>query len=235
MTAGCPEVEALAPELALGMLSGSDRAEALAHLGACPSCRRLVDELATTADPLLLLATEMDPSIGFESRVLAAIGSADRDRPALAPVTPRRDARRRRRGRGKWSAVARVAVAAAVVLLAAASGLLVGRGVGDGDSGVRTALAVSSSGKATCRALAYGEDQAWVFVNLQAPREWTADYTVEITTTGGGRPAALGHLHLQDGTGSLGMTVDVPASHLRAIRMLDASGALRYEAAFTKA
>ena len=31
---------------------------------------------------------------------------------------------------------------------------------------------------------------------------------------------------------ALGATVDVPASHLKAVRVLDASGALRYEAPF---
>ena len=52
--ADCPEVEALAAELALGIVLGSDRASALAHLGACASCRRLVETLTNVADPLLL-------------------------------------------------------------------------------------------------------------------------------------------------------------------------------------
>jgi hypothetical protein len=97
---------------------------------------------------------------------------------------------------------------------------------------VRTAVAVTAGGKSTCRAFAYGEKQAWVFVSLEAPKEWTADYTVEITTEGGGRAASVGHLRLQGGEGSLGTVVDVGASRLRAVRVLDASGALRYEAPF---
>ena len=233
MGAHCPEVEAQAAELALGTLSGPERATALAHLAACPMCRRLVDDLASAADPLLLLAPEMEPSIGFESRVLAATAGADRARavPSLAAASKRHTGRRRR-----GFAVPRAAVAAAVAVLAATGGLVVGRSLDSGGSPdlVRTAMAVSANGRATCRAFAYGDKQSWVFVSFEAPREWTAEYTVEITTLGGGSPAVTGHLRLQDGGGSLGTVVDVPASQLRAVRVLDASGALRYEAAFEK-
>jgi hypothetical protein len=217
--ADCPTVESLAPELALGILSGSERAAALAHLSDCAACRRLVDELSTVADPLLLLAPEVEPSIGFESRVLAA--TSDPDRPGVT-------ARHRRRPR---FAFVRVVAAAAAVLVAAAGGLVVGRVVGQDHAVVRTAVAVT--GKSTCRAFAYGDKQAWVFVSLEAPREWTADYTVEITTEGGGRAATVGQFRLQGGQGSFGAVVDVAASRLRAVRVLDASGALRYEAPFT--
>lgn len=219
-TADCPSVEALAPEIALGIVSGSERASALAHLGGCAACRRLVDELTSVADPLLLLAPEVEPSIGFESRVLATTVDPDR---------PRAVARRRRRPRFP---IVRAVAAAAVVLVAAAGGLAVGRVVDRSHDTVRTAVAVTAGGKSTCRAFAYGEKQAWVFVSLEAPKEWTADYTVEITTEGGGRAASVGHLRLQGGEGSLGTVVDVGASRLRAVRVLDASGALRYEAPF---
>jgi hypothetical protein len=219
--ADCPTVEALAPEIALGIVSGSERASALAHLSDCAACRRLVDDLSTVADPLLLLAPEAEPSIGFESRVLAATADPDRPRPA---------ALRRRRPR---FAVVRAIAAAAAVLVAAASGLAVGHAIGRDHDAVRTAVAVTAGGKSTCRAFAYGDKQAWVFVSLEAPKEWTADYTVEITTEGGGRAAAVGHLRLQGGEGSLGTVVDVAASRLRAVRVLDASGALRYEAPFS--
>ena len=220
-SADCPTVEALAPEIALGIVSGSERASALAHLGDCAGCRHLVDELSTVADPLLLLAPAAEPSIGFESRVLAA--TTDPDRPRAVTL-------RRRRTRFPF---ARAVAAAAVVLAAAASGLVVGRVVERDHDAVRTAVAVTAGGKSTCRAFAYGDKQAWVFVSLEAPREWTADYTVEVTTEGGGRAATVGHLRLQGGEGSLGTVVDVGASRLRAVRVLDASGALRYEAPFS--
>lgn len=224
----CPEVEALAAELALGSVSGADRANALSHLSRCPSCRRLVDELSAAADPLLLLAPEHEPSIGFETRVLAATPAPGADHSAPSPAPAHRRRPRRTLGR-----IGRIAVAAAFVVTAATAGVLVGRAIDDtADPGVRTALAVSANGRATCRAFAYGEQEAWVFVSLEAPREWTADYRVEVTTEAGGTAANLGTLKLADGTGTLGGTLDVPASKLRSIRVFDGSGALRYEASF---
>ena len=212
---GCADVEALAPELALGIVSGPERASALDHLANCPSCRRLLEELAPVADSVLLLAPEVEPSIGFESRVLAATAAPER----------RTDAPRRRQP-------LRVAAAAAALIVTAGVGLAAGLAIADDDPPVRTALAVSASGRATCRAFAFGDEQAWVFVDLQAPREWTADYTVEVTTAAGGSPATVGQFHLQGGHASLGATVDLPAARLRAVRVLDAAGALRYEAPF---
>ena len=69
----CADVEAVAAELALGLLGGPERAEALAHIDGCAHCRVLVDELSVTADELLLLAPGAEPSSGFEARVLAQL------------------------------------------------------------------------------------------------------------------------------------------------------------------
>lgn len=224
----CAAVEALAPELALSIVSGADRARALTHVGQCASCRRLIEELATVADPLLLLAPELEPSIGFESRVLARTTEAAAATPSapLAPRAARRPHRRRPRG-------LKVAAAAVALAVAAGVGLVAGGAFRDDVPDMRTAVAVTANGRSTCRAFAYGDKEAWVFVHLDAPKEWTADYTVEVTTSGGGTAAAVGRFRLQDGTASFGAHVDVPASHLRAVRVLDASGALRYEAAFS--
>jgi hypothetical protein len=222
----CVEIEALAAEVALGSLSGPDRASALAHLARCPGCRRLVDDLSRAADPVLLLAPDMEPSIGFESRVLAATTGPQSPEAVVPAPRPRLGPRPR-------AAVRAVALAAAA-LVAAAAGMMAGSHLSGGGDVIRTAVAVSPSGNATCRAFAYGERQAWVFVTFEGPREWTADYTVEITTEGGGSPLATGQLRLQDGGGTLGTVVDVPASRLKAVRVLDSSGALRYEAPFTK-
>src|SRR5919106_3455442 len=71
----CEEVRELAPELALGIASGEERARALGHIANCPECRRVVRELSVAADEILLLAPQRGPSLGFENKVLAAIGS----------------------------------------------------------------------------------------------------------------------------------------------------------------
>jgi Putative zinc-finger len=70
----CEELNNLAPEVALGTIDGEERAEALRHLATCGECRRLVDQLTTVADELLMLAPVEEPPAGFESRVIDSLG-----------------------------------------------------------------------------------------------------------------------------------------------------------------
>jgi hypothetical protein len=70
----CEELKDLAPELALGTIDGEERAEALRHLATCGECRRLVDQLTTVADELLMVAPVQEPPAGFESRAIDALG-----------------------------------------------------------------------------------------------------------------------------------------------------------------
>src|SRR3954471_18883310 len=70
----CEELNELAPEVALGTIGGEERAEALRRLATCGECRRLVDQLTTVADELLMLAPVQEPPVGFESRAIDALG-----------------------------------------------------------------------------------------------------------------------------------------------------------------
>jgi len=96
---GCAATRDAAPELALGILDGAERAEVLLHLQSCPRCQRYVSELASVADGLARLAPEAEPPAGFALRVEAELRGS------------------RRRARRRWTAgVAAVAVAAAIVV-----------------------------------------------------------------------------------------------------------------------
>jgi hypothetical protein len=75
-TLTCDEVRSMAAEIALGILSGAERADALGHMEHCVSCRVLVEGLAQTGDALLLLAPEAEPPMGFESEVAARVVGA---------------------------------------------------------------------------------------------------------------------------------------------------------------
>jgi Putative zinc-finger len=70
----CERVKDLVPEIALGTIDGEERAEALRHLATCSECRRLLDQLTTVVDELLMLAPVQEPPAGFESRVIDALG-----------------------------------------------------------------------------------------------------------------------------------------------------------------
>ena len=70
----CDDARDAAPELALGTLDGGERAELLRHLSVCPACRDETARLVETAEAIGLLAAPVLPSVGFEDRVLAAMG-----------------------------------------------------------------------------------------------------------------------------------------------------------------
>ena len=54
----CEWVREVAPDLALGLLTGVERGDALAHLERCEGCRAEVTALSGTADEILLAGPE---------------------------------------------------------------------------------------------------------------------------------------------------------------------------------
>jgi hypothetical protein len=70
----CEEIRDVAPEIALGIADGEERAEALRHLATCAECRRVVEQYSQVADELLMLAPVQEPPAGFESRVVESLG-----------------------------------------------------------------------------------------------------------------------------------------------------------------
>jgi anti-sigma factor RsiW len=202
VNASCEEVRELAPELALGVLAGDQRARALSHLARCDRCRGEVAALADAADAVLLVAPGREPPSGFESRVVAAMAPAPRP------------SRRRR-----WWLVA----AAAAVAVALVAGVVVGATRGDGE---REQLAAAElrdgGGDAIGEVFLYEGEPAWVFVHYeQVPP--AAGYAMEVELDGGEvvrRPAPW----LDEGEGSWGATVDVDPASVRAIRLTTDDG-----------
>jgi hypothetical protein len=70
----CPELAAAAAELALGVLTGRERAIAIAHLDECDACREHVRQLMATGEQLRELLPAAEPPAGFEIRVLERLG-----------------------------------------------------------------------------------------------------------------------------------------------------------------
>ena len=93
----CPEVRELAPELALGILGGAERAEVVLHVNGCARCQAYVSELTEAADAIPQLVPEHEPPAGFEQRVMHRLDEG------------------RRRSRRRW--VASIAAAAAVAAI----------------------------------------------------------------------------------------------------------------------
>jgi hypothetical protein len=215
---GCPEMDALAPELALGTLTGPERAEAVDHLASCAECQLRVAELAQVVDSMLVLAPEEEPSAGFDERVLAlTIGTQpageDRGRPSV-----------RRR------VVAAALAAALVVVVALTATWFIGRD-GDRADTVRTAVATEDGGRSVCRAVINEVDPAWLFVSLDEPGEARAGYDVEVRLENG-QVTRVGRIEVRDGHGSLAVTVDLGDRRAHSVRLIGDDDEPGYEARF---
>jgi hypothetical protein len=89
----CAELADVAAELALGVLTGRERALAVAHLDECDACREDVRQLMATGEQLLELLPSAEPPAGFETRVLERLGLPA---PPQEPAQPAQGARRGR-------------------------------------------------------------------------------------------------------------------------------------------
>jgi len=136
----CADFEPTATELALGLLVGSERSDAIDHVAGCAGCRHVVEELAMVLDEVITAAPEAEPSAGFEGRVVAALAAAagDPTRAIAARAVPRSPERERHR----WL---RPAVAALVlaVLAVGTGALVVAR---SHPTGIRAARMIGTSG-----------------------------------------------------------------------------------------
>ncbi len=121
----CAPTRDLATECALGVLTGRERAEVFAHLQDCHACRRHIADLTDTVEDLLALIPAAEPSVGFEARVLTALGitRTDSRTDAVHSAWPSRDHLEEPRRVGRWwrpaAAVAAVALVAATTWLTA--------------------------------------------------------------------------------------------------------------------
>ncbi|HWN59776.1 MAG TPA: zf-HC2 domain-containing protein, partial [Streptosporangiaceae bacterium] len=131
----CAEFADAAAELALGVLTGRERAQALAHLDRCEACRENVRQLAVTGEELVGLLPAIEPPAGFETRVMERLGLGT---PATSPAPdPARQLSPARRfglkladwigggwtGRGGVSHPRRILAAAAVAVAVIVGGL----------------------------------------------------------------------------------------------------------------
>lgn len=203
----CNSVRGQAAELGLGIVTGEERGDLLAHLGRCTSCQALVGEYASVADALLNLVPEAEPMTELTPSVLRAT------RPS-----PSRTFRRRL-----------VAVAAAVALVAATAGgvTFVRWWSGTSDTGETTSAVLRSAPMIGSNSLAVGR---LVATNNKPPAlavsvdYWVPDghYNLELRPEAGSS-TGIGTLDITNGRGAWTGRVPGDGQHL-AVALVDASG-----------
>jgi hypothetical protein len=225
----CEQIRDLAPEIALGIADGEERAEALRHLSSCPECRRLMEQLSQVADELLVVAPTQEPPAGFETRVVGAI-------------TPQR----RRRARWltpRWLAPRFGPALAAAVVTAA---VLIGVYSDDRRTAERYRETLAQADGQYFRAepltdeagarggvaFGYQGSPSWLFLTVH-PRHRDAVDRADLVTRGG-RTIPVRSLEL-DPQGSWGGAIPVPLSKVASIRLLGASAGEVLQASFAGA
>lgn len=216
----CTRMRELAPELALDILSGYERATAQAHLGQCPGCRAYVNSLTQVSDTLLTLVPGVEPPVGFEDRVLSRMG--------MAPRQPRQPQRR-------WFPIA---VAAAVAALVFGVGGWVIGGIAMSHTGVeasgvefRFAALHTADNRQIGQVFTYEGQPPWMYMSVTDEPDVTTVACQLVRNDGTEVP--VGTFALSGGKGSWGAELKFDPGTVVGARLVDSHGAVLATATFS--
>lgn len=238
----CDEVREIAPDIALGLLTGEERADALAHLEQCEACRAEVATLAVAADEVLLAGPRATPPAGFAERTLARLANeraaGDGLPPASGPPAGRAAGRGRRARTPRRRLVAVALAAAAAVVVAVGLTAVLG---GGGSPGGEVAVADLRTGTGVVVGEATAEGDASSLVTVDVPA-WD-----ELVERWGDAPGSGYWLVVEqdDGTRTMhaladdvqdwSMRVDAEVDDIATVAMLDGEGRVWCSGAFEPA
>ena len=222
----CAVFQDAAAELALGMLTGPDRAAALKHTERCASCQAEVASLAAAADRLLDLVPARGAPDEFESRMAAAFRQ-----------TVPGQAAQRHRGKAARGKLARWRRRASIAAAAAAAGALgfglhqIGAPQEPAYSGTEMAALRTPAGARTGEVVVTGAPQPLLVmvVNPGAAPGWYHCYL----RTSGGWQAFAGAFHVGRDGGVWVSRLPIPSRDLAGARLVGPDGTEIASATFT--
>jgi hypothetical protein len=235
---GCAEFAGVAAELALGVLTGRERARALAHLDWCEACRETVRQLTVTGEELTGLLPAIEPPAGFETRVMERLGLAT---PAPAPARHLSPARRFGRELAGWMGSAgagrpRRLLAAAAVAVAVIVAGLGGWGLhGATSSPLSSAALLTASHQTAGKIYFYDSGSRWLYMSVNiGPGSGAAGNGTVICQVEGpdGHVTTIGSFQLSDGHGYWGSPDPVTNGPLTGARLVTTTGAVLATATF---
>ena len=249
---GCAEFADAAAELALGVLTGRERARALAHLDQCEACRENVRQLTVTGEELVGLLPAIEPPAGFETRVMERLGLGT---PAPAPARQLGPARRFglkladwtggvrtggvSTGRGGVSRPRRILAAAAVAVAVIAAGLggwgLHGATSSPAASPLSSAALLTASHQTAGTVYLYDAGSRWLYmsVNIRSGSGAADNGTVICQVEGpGGHVTTVGSFQLANGYGYWGSPAPATNGPLTGARLVTAGGTVLATATF---
>jgi hypothetical protein len=215
MALDCADLAEVAPELALEILGGTERAAAIAHLDDCVTCQQLVDTLAADADRLLMLAPSAEPPVGFQERVLTSLAGVAR--PEVLHARP------------SAPGLALLGLAASVIVLALALGL--GPSVRPSPAGAEMR---AGGGEVVGHVFVNREPEAALFMTLpgwsdQIERYAVPNETYAVRIERDDQPPRLVPFDLEHDS-SWGATLDVDPDNITSVAVVDSRGHVWCEA-----
>ncbi|MEU6589019.1 hypothetical protein ABZ923_07240 [Streptomyces sp. NPDC046881] len=230
----CEKLREIGAELALGVLPGRERAEAVAHLDRCADCREYVRQLTQVGDRLVGLLPDREPPPGFENRVARSLArqatASEGQRPARAPGRSRpgpRSGARRARAR---VAAAGAALAVAVGFAGWAIGTAVEQVVASAPAGESEPVMVGDMTPARNGGAPVGEVYAhpgppgWIFVSVALTgTRYTGTVTCFLDRPDGTSVRA-GDFALREGHGNWGVAVPGDLTQYSGARLTSSDG-----------
>ena len=209
---GCEQYADELAELALGVLTGRERARVLSHVESCPRCAEELEILSRTADSVLQAAPDMQPPLGFEVRLFERMG-----------VTDERPVRRQRR-RSRWVPAA-VGVAAAAVALGV--GLVVTSSPSTSPSVAARAhqvesAALVSNGRTVGHVMTFAGEKPWLSMMLDGSSAHGTVHCVVVMEDG--ETHTVGTFVSRQGYGAWMSPLDVNPATVRAAEVVSPSG-----------
>ncbi|MEU6508061.1 hypothetical protein [Streptomyces sp. NPDC046942] len=233
--ANCDKLREIGAELALGVLPGRERAEAVAHLDRCADCREYVSQLTQVGDRLIGLLPDREPPPGFETR--AARRLAEQVSAHESPTAAAGRASRGLRGRARRARLRLAAVATALTVAVGFAGWAIGTAVEDvvASSGpaaesepmlVGNMMPTTGGGGPVGEVYAHPGSPGWIFVSVDLTGPHGA-YTGKVTCLlqhADGTTTRVGDFPLAGGHGGWGVPVPGDLSTVSGARLTMADG-----------
>lgn len=233
---GCDEFAGVAAELALGVLTGRERARAIAHLDRCDACRENIRQLTLTGESLVGLLPAVEPPAGFETRVLDRLGLSAPAPVAVVPAVVPAVAGGSRR---KPGFTRRMLTAAAVTLAIVGAGLggwgLRGASPAPATASppLSSAVLLTASHHSVGKIFVYGGHPRWLYMSLDVAAK---NGSVICQLVGkDGRITTVGSFWLVDGYGSWGSPDPADHGPLAGARIVSTDGTVLATASFHNA
>jgi hypothetical protein len=213
------------PDLAAGVLGGRERVALLSHVNGCLSCKDELDQLMAVADGLVHLAPEVDPPLGFESRIMERIQV-----PVLKPLG------QDRRHRGSLA----IASAAIVAIVAFGIGWAthstgkppVGHAIiGPKAYNKLAEASLVSGGKSIGMVTAYSDENGWLLMTVESST-WSGPVQCRVIASNGER-RTVGSFHLVSGRGAWVAPLPTGIDKVRTAELVGTGGRVLATAQFS--